>query len=262
MLFKPWRDITVDLKDPEQSWSEAFNRFYETMSPVQQSQVSNIQHFYQCEHSAQQHQDSSHDIVEEEDIEADVNGTDEDDFAPLLECRVTTEDVNGILAVEKAKAARIFPMNEMLPNEVDVRGSSRDGDQNDMENLMKWKGQLTQQALETWRINEEPDSENFAHVFPLHESSANSTGLVAHMIWPEEALSAIKPDMLNIDQRRAYDIIKWHLDRTLAGHQPPPSACLLLAKVVPENPKLFKVAQSIFDRRVSLNCSWNAHTQG
>ncbi|KAJ7621443.1 hypothetical protein FB45DRAFT_753651, partial [Roridomyces roridus] len=27
---------------------------------------------------------------------------------------------------------------------------------------------------------------------------------------------------LNPEQRRAYDIIMWHVDQTLAGHQPPP----------------------------------------
>jgi hypothetical protein len=38
----------------------------------------------------------------------------------------------------------------------------------------------------------------------------------------DNVIRPINPTMLNTEQRRAYDIILWHLDQTLAGRKPPP----------------------------------------
>jgi hypothetical protein len=40
-------------------------------------------------------------------------------------------------------------------------------------------------------------------------------------------LSAVDPSQLNADQLRAYKIITWHLDQTLAGNNPPPLQMIL-----------------------------------
>jgi hypothetical protein len=37
-----------------------------------------------------------------------------------------------------------------------------------------------------------------------------------------EILEAVDPSMLNNEQRRAYDVVMWHLDQTLSGKNPPP----------------------------------------
>lgn len=198
MLFKPWRDVKVDLKEPEQTWAEAFERFHETLSLPEQSQLSNIQYFYQCELSAQQHRDSQDDIIEEHSSDTDVDENIEEYFPSLLQPAITAEDINRILVVKKARAARIFSANKTLPDE--VHGAQpRDGDQKDVERLTNWKNQLMQQAQGTWTGDDELCGDRGGDVLPLSEAS-KTTGSVAHLIRPEEALSAIKPDMLNIDQ--------------------------------------------------------------
>ena len=41
-------------------------------------------------------------------------------------------------------------------------------------------------------------------------------------IGPEQPLNTIKIDSLNEDQRRAFDIVVWHLDQHFQGRNPPP----------------------------------------
>lgn len=231
MLFKPWKNVAVDLRRREQSWTEAFEEFHETMEVTQRSQLSNIQYFYQCELSAQEHRDSQDrtNLDDDGNFEADVDEQAEDDpSVDEFSSRLSAEDVNGMLAVERARAARIFPANESLADEHDLQLQPRNGDPVDMERLCKWKDRMTQQGQDPWRNDDEPPSHSGADVQPLHESSKHtSASSITQLLRPEEALSAVEPDMLNIDQRRAYDIITWHLDRTLAGQQPPPLRMLI-----------------------------------
>ena len=230
MLFRPWRDMIVDLKTAEQSWTEVFEEMHETTEPAQRSQVSNIQYFYQCELSAQEHREApneSEQAGEENGAEADVDIPFVDVFEPALQPRASAEDVNGMLAVEKGKGARIFPADETLPEAVPENGGwPRKGDGNDIANLVKWKERLSQQAEQTWTGDLEPPTDNSADVLQVTGTSQNPS-TVSQLIRPEEALSAVEPEMLNVDQRCAYDIITWHLDRTLAGQQPPPLRMLI-----------------------------------
>ncbi|KIK80723.1 hypothetical protein PAXRUDRAFT_110219, partial [Paxillus rubicundulus Ve08.2h10] len=52
-------------------------------------------------------------------------------------------------------------------------------------------------------------------------TSHTPAGSIENLGALEDSITAVEVDMLNIDQRRAYDIITWHLDRTLEGHDPP-----------------------------------------
>ncbi|KAJ3755395.1 hypothetical protein EV360DRAFT_49816, partial [Lentinula raphanica] len=39
---------------------------------------------------------------------------------------------------------------------------------------------------------------------------------------PEGAIESATPECLKTDQRRAFDIVEWHLQQTLMGRTPPP----------------------------------------
>ena len=43
----------------------------------------------------------------------------------------------------------------------------------------------------------------------------------------DQSLDPVEVSSLNVDQKRAYDIVMWHLDQTLRGDQPPPLRMLI-----------------------------------
>ncbi|KIJ07943.1 hypothetical protein PAXINDRAFT_18887 [Paxillus involutus ATCC 200175] len=57
--------------------------------------------------------------------------------------------------------------------------------------------------------------------------SCLSAGNIENIGLSKDALMAVEADVLKIDQRRAYDIITWHLDRTLEDRDPPPLRMIL-----------------------------------
>ncbi|KAI9572619.1 hypothetical protein HD554DRAFT_2167669 [Boletus coccyginus] len=104
---------------------------------------------------------------EESGAEADVDIPSEHVFEPVLQPRASAEDVNGMLAVERARAARIFPADESPPEE--------------------WKEQLSQQAQQSWTNDLEHATDSAADVLPVTGSSQNPS-LVTQLIRLEEAL--------------------------------------------------------------------------
>ena len=61
------------------------------------------------------------------------------------------------------------------------------------------------------------DSDDPRTAFSINTGLANS----------ENAIPPVDPMQLKTDQRRAYDIVVWHLDQTLSGANPPP-LCMIL----------------------------------
>ena len=52
-LFKPWRELTSDLKQPTESWAVAFGAFYASATLKVRRALSGIQYFHECESAAQ-----------------------------------------------------------------------------------------------------------------------------------------------------------------------------------------------------------------
>ncbi|KIK75366.1 hypothetical protein PAXRUDRAFT_36987 [Paxillus rubicundulus Ve08.2h10] len=70
---------------------------------------------------------------------------------------------------------------------------------------------------------------NECNVPPPKTSSVENLGAL------EDSVTVVEADMLNIDQQRAYDIITWHLDHTLEGHDPPTLHMILYGNQELEN---------------------------
>ncbi|KIJ07944.1 hypothetical protein PAXINDRAFT_18888 [Paxillus involutus ATCC 200175] len=131
MLFKPWRNLHTDLKDLGHTWTEAIEHYRARMTSKQKNMVDNIQYFYECERSAQLHRqqnamDNSNDRIDEEGEEGEercweLSDDVPDDVVPLSP-PVSREEIHGMLAVEAAKRAKIFP------NECDVPPPRTDDD--------------------------------------------------------------------------------------------------------------------------------------
>ena len=47
LLLKPWRNPAVDLKSPEETWSEAFSQFLSLVSKKSKDIIAGIQYFYE-----------------------------------------------------------------------------------------------------------------------------------------------------------------------------------------------------------------------
>ena len=65
LLLKPWRNATVDLKSPEETWSEAFSRFLSLVSKKSKNIIAGIQYFYESRAAADEErekQDKENDI--------------------------------------------------------------------------------------------------------------------------------------------------------------------------------------------------------
>lgn len=69
-----------------------------------------------------------------------------------------------------------------------------------------------------------------------------------HLV-PEASLSAIDPGELNREQFRAYDIIVWHLEQTLANRDPPPLRMLLCGSGGTGKSKVIQTASAAFERK-------------
>ena len=243
MLLKPWRYLEVDLKEVNETWHEAFDKFINSAPDDVRNIVSNIQYFHQCEAAARQSAEViiEHDTQEMIEMEEDIPRT---EVIPngggqgvVITEMPTREDIHALLAVEKAKQARVFDDESDCWDVKDGRQATV-GSAESLLLLQEWKTQMESDvnAFNQARSNNNiPDDEGQtlgayvdggdpgARVIPLLETD-NRPGHTTEptMEVSEQALTSINPSMLKDDQYRAYDIITWHLDQTLAGANPPP----------------------------------------
>ncbi|KAJ7331384.1 hypothetical protein DFH08DRAFT_649678, partial [Mycena albidolilacea] len=80
VLLKPWRDLQADLKDPGESWIQAFDTFAETANERVRDILAGIQYFHSCRSAALASYDANNNEVsqpvenpqESEDLGEDV----------------------------------------------------------------------------------------------------------------------------------------------------------------------------------------------
>ena len=53
-LLKPWRDLRSDLKNENETWSEAYQSFLETAPEHNHRVISGIQYFHECDTAAKE----------------------------------------------------------------------------------------------------------------------------------------------------------------------------------------------------------------
>jgi len=145
------------------------------------------------------------------------------------------EEIHGRMAIELAKRSGIFAEQQGEHNDSwPITGKHREIHNaigGDLQNIVVWKKQLEADAK---RMNERAR----CHSGVNDEGRVELLGTEAFHVDSSQAcevtmmdrqdsskgvpLTAIDPSFLNVEQRRAYDIVIWHLDQTLGGRSPPP----------------------------------------
>ncbi|THG92702.1 hypothetical protein EW026_g8293 [Hermanssonia centrifuga] len=143
-----------------------------------------------------------------------------------------SELLHAKYAIEVAKGAKIFPAGECLwtPTNNDISNATG----GDFAQLVGWQ---TQMQADVARLNglvppvstPAPGREDpgvVARVEDTHDFGGPSVR-PAPTDDTVGVLAAADPAMLKPAQFRAFDIIRWHLNQTLSGHEPPPLRLIL-----------------------------------
>jgi hypothetical protein len=275
MLLKPWRDLKTDLKRSVESWEHAFDTFTVTAPKRIHDILSNIQYFHSCRSAAMASRDpddddglnekSCTDFRETEELGEDVENTNpaqsEEGLAELIASQVPLrEDLHARMAVELARAAKIFPNDssdwELSLDQPVVATATG----NDLSNLIKWRVQLAKDVQEQNSIPEfvqavDPidGGEDVVRMDDLTVGGGDpQVSPLSQPAVTDIVLSPAHPSELKADQLRAYEIIVWHLDQVLAGKNPPPLRMLLHGEGGTGKSKVIQtVTQAFVDRAVS-----------
>ncbi|KAJ3511695.1 hypothetical protein NLJ89_g3948 [Agrocybe chaxingu] len=251
MLLRPWRKLQLDLKGPDETWEDALRAFLETpdaRSKGLHNIVENIQYFHDCETSAtENHRDTSETEGRTQEFDIEEEPVDEAPAPSLTSASITQAHVDEAIesqtprnelnharhAITVAQHARIFQADgkatwDVQASEASSKVTNANGD--DLSRLQRWRSQLEADVAKQ-NINSQPSSSetpsssgSVSHLSmennPRNEPTVSIIPEATHL-GPEVALTAVDPSELRKDQRRAYDIIAWHLDQTLAGRNPP-----------------------------------------
>ena len=264
-LLKPWRNLHTDLKDEDESWSEAYEKFLESAPKHIHRIVSGIQYFHECDTAAKEdnrREDPNTVPFFAESIEDDdhvggeqrhVDGSEvetfdqipeptEQELVELLANQVPyRERRHAELAIAAAEQAGFFSSgseNQSWIIDRDKRARNAQGE--DFERLLKWNAQMLrdiQRQNDPTAFNPETPSAGCSNDATTVNLLVPSVGLQSQVfstemagvtvLEPEIQMPSIDPQMLNEKQYCAYQIIVNHLSETLAGRSPPPLRMIL-----------------------------------
>ena len=278
VLLKPWRNIKLDLKDPMESWTDAFQRFYRCAHKTVLNLLSNIEYFHECEIAAKAKRDRAslpnasdmsadllhvEQMIESVDLDEDIQPVQfelsPDDIDQLMSSQSSQRDtLHGQHAVELAKAANIFPSDLSTWS---VRASPpRLANVDDFNQLQSWRQQMKQDVLNQNASSNESDQPNNnvvnsdPDVIMLTEDDVTSMIQTPVRpdpiaIEPEQCLEPVDTTNLDPDQYRAFDIIRRHLDQTLAGKSPPPLRMIIYGEGGTGKSQVIQTTTDYFDSR-------------
>ena len=245
MLLKPWRRLETDLKFPNESWQTALDRFLQT-NPASITLLSNIQYYHDARISADDVSAANKDSRTATSSYDDISDSLADDvsslanIAPFMEpnhSQTSSETSNwreeyfAHTAVESARAVNIF---DKVPSDWSIDQSKKLYRATDYEHttLLHWMDQMKAAVRDAAHIPSTLDSDLAANgsqgpmVEPLAHIESTPTSYVP-LLGPEQSISNVDHQNLNTEQKRAYDIITWHLDQTLQHRNPPPLRMLI-----------------------------------
>lgn len=227
MLLHPWRSIT-DLKPSDKSWKSAYDEFIQEASPRILRVISNIQYYHECETAAsvQLSNDNAKPYPNQELASTTDEYEPEDEDIP----QVTVEPItrNDLYTGEAIHIGRHLKM--LISPDVSWCGRLQDTYPallHNIQNLYRWKQQLNGASTsESGASNSLPTSSSTQHTsehggYILPEDVYNLHAFTSEEEIAEEALTAVDPSCLLPEQRRAYDIVTWHLTALLQGREPP-----------------------------------------
>ena len=268
-LLKPWQSLDKDLKQPGQAWEGAFEEFLHHASWRDRRVISGLQYFHECSSAAAAERsadsafsqrlsrEAADDYHDDEDLPAANNGLSEEGLAELKAAAVPyREQLHGLLAIEVARIAKVFG-NDVSSWSCEATPPPRIATDEDLQTILCWANQLQadieQKNARILPSPPTPPVQN-ASIEPLadHLVSAAGVSLLSRTLTnPEEALDGIDVSYLRPDQARAYGIIKWHLDKTLDGAEPPPLRMVLYGEGGTGKSRVIQTVTDAFEARGS-----------
>lgn len=238
-ICKPWRSMK-DLKAANETWEEAYDAFLREAPKRIHHIISGVKYHYDSRTSASIHREREEGITQSgrrrrrrnayEDLEHDNELEDEEELTDLERQRLlkaledlehSREEVHGDEALEIARSAGVFRFEGRDWSVEGTQGGTATGD--DLANLQRWQAQLKSKVVEvdpivsansvmdegTVQLQDGAEAENVEYVPPdiLEFCKAEMAG--------------VDPSCLFDEQRRAFDIVNYHLQQTLAGKRPP-----------------------------------------
>jgi PIF1-like helicase len=256
-LLNPWRNLSTDLKEREESWRSAYERFLSSAPSGVKDIISGLQYFHECEHSANQStvEHESADRAGNEDMATDFQPPSEgqeeavdsiyDEGTTFSEARLADllatqssflERRHGELAVEVAQKVGIFPTeSESVPWIVQDNSGSRNATRIDRDKLSVWQVQMQQDIDRQNEVNNDAALHSVEHGAASvlgetddHTSSLNTEVPAGVTIFqPQHEMPSLDPESLNDRQRRAFETIMEHLGNRLANHRQKPLRMIL-----------------------------------
>ena len=267
LLLKPWRDPQTDLKSPDETWTVALNVFRETAPKSALRALSGIQYFHECALAAQQNTVPSavvH-LVEDEDEELEDESPDlgsgislsEEGLATLkAEATPLREEIHGRMAIEIARHTGIFHNEESSWGITSAAGPSN-ATNDIMQRISTWTALLAQPDGDRAQPVTTPSTGLPTPTIECCSDEAAPASakvfLTTEAVNSEQALPPVDLHSLKPDQLRAYQIINWHLEETLAGKHPPPLQMILYGEGGTGKSRVIQTVTEAFARRDASN---------
>ncbi|THG95067.1 hypothetical protein EW026_g6512 [Hermanssonia centrifuga] len=277
VLLKPWRDLTTDLKSARQTWQSAFEEFVAHADVRTTRIIAGIEYHHDCRTAAaNDRRDEENLPVDDSEDRGVMPGIDDmelNEGLPTVHTTISEEAIYSVLqssispsernhaqhAIETARGARMFP-NENHGWTV-TAPTMHNAEGGDITRLAEWKAQMHQDVL---KQNTEEDTLTATAALPIQgptvapQTAVGITSNPAPVVTASDAhgqmpgdgiLTAASVDMLKADQFRAFDIIRWHLNETLAGSSPPPLRMLIYGEGGTGKSKVIQTVTEEFARR-------------
>jgi len=236
-LLKPWH-VLEELKMANTSWQESLEQFLDQSSNRYRNIISSIQHYHRCKTATDTDHDDNAPVIDtsldheypsaDEDHRNALENDEDQNTASVQQENITAQDITDAKdrqttycervyardAVDIARGAEVFAGCENVAN---ISGTASIGQSADLSRLDLWRQRL--QCCVHDEIPEEHEDQNVISTDRV-EISDDPDPTVTVLPIAEDVLSAVHPDELLTDQRRAFDIVAWHLMQTMQDARP------------------------------------------
>lgn len=287
MLLKPWRDVRTDLKNAEESWSSAFERFVGSSPMHVRRAISGIQYYHSCKDAATEARNDD-ELPEDdfmgaarrygnggnEDLELaeDVEGTSleltREGLAELIASQTPYyETVHAQHAICVAESTGVFD-DTATGQPWEIAGGSRpisNATGGDLVKLTEWRAQMADDVQQQNALLR-PPAERSTEVEDVADARVEQLSLDGEgsgearvggepfvRAQAEGRLAATDPAILRDDQYRAYDIINWHVLETIRGNNPPQLRMIVHGEGGAGKSMVIQTATEIFEQHDVLH---------
>ncbi|THH26935.1 hypothetical protein EUX98_g7252 [Antrodiella citrinella] len=186
------------------------------------------------------------------DLEDEVVPIFTDEGLQALQRNLKTKhsDLFGLTAVQAGQHAKVFPTSH-ISWPVEQSLDARRGTEQDKHNLHVWREQMKHNVAvlniqpHTHERADEVQPSTSRMTMSDTDDRIDDSGTVSYVA-PEAPLLSVDPSCLRDDQFRAYNIILWHLEQTLAGKVPPPLRMIIYGEGGTGKSKVIQTATDAF----------------